>query len=59
MFKEGAEMTKRKRKIARRLPAKPDSPPPQPDFLARLKKIYKKPMGVTGADLVSSKRDRF
>ena len=59
MFKEGVGMTKRKRKITRRLPAKPDSAAPQPDFLARLKKIYKKPLKVTGADLVSSERDRF
>jgi hypothetical protein len=48
-------MTKRKRKVARLYYAKPC----RPDFLARLKKIYKKPLKVAGVDLICSERDRF
>jgi hypothetical protein len=53
-FKRGIEMIKRKRNIARL-----HSAPPRPDFLARLKKIYKKTLKTTGADLVAFDRDRF
>jgi len=53
-FKRGVEMIKRKRKIARLYSA-----PTRPDFLARLKKIYKKTLKTTGADLVAFERDRF
>jgi hypothetical protein len=52
-------MTKRKRAITRLLRVEGDAAPPRPDFLARLKKIYKKTLKVSGADLVSSERDRF
>jgi len=53
-FKRRVEITKRKRKIARLYSA-----PPRPDFLARLKKIYKKTLKTSGADLVAFDRDRF
>jgi hypothetical protein len=53
-FKKGVEMIKRKRKTARSYSA-----PPRPDFLARLKKIYKKTLKTAGADLVAFDRDRF
>jgi antitoxin (DNA-binding transcriptional repressor) of toxin-antitoxin stability system len=61
LLSEGQEIhiTKRKRTIARLLPAQPNVAPQRPDFLARLKKIYKKTLKVAGADLVSSERDRF
>jgi len=51
-------MTKRKRNIARLVPEQPNSAPPRPDFLARLKKIYKKTLKVAGSNLISSERDK-
>ena len=60
-LREGEEIqiTKRKRVIARLVPAKPAVPSRRPDFLARLKKIYRgKPLKVSGAELVSRERDR-
>jgi hypothetical protein len=53
---------KHKRVVARLLPppAKPVAPSHHPDFLGRLKKIYRgKSLKVTGAELVSLERDRF
>ena len=61
LLREGEEIqiTKRKRVIARLVPAKPAVPSRRPDFLARLKKIYRgKPLKVSGAELVSRERDR-
>ncbi len=62
LLREGEEIqiTKRKRIIARLVPAKPTVPSQRPDFLARLKKIYRgKPLKVTGAELVSRERGRY
>jgi antitoxin (DNA-binding transcriptional repressor) of toxin-antitoxin stability system len=61
MLSEGQEIhiTKRKRIVARLLPAQADSAPQRPDFLARLKKLYKKTLKVSGAELVAAERDRF
>ncbi len=62
LLREGEEIqiTKRKRAIARLLPIKRAIPPRRPDFLARLKKIYRgKPLKVTGAELVSRERGRY
>jgi antitoxin (DNA-binding transcriptional repressor) of toxin-antitoxin stability system len=61
MLSDGQEIqiTKRKRTVARLLPPQPDAAPERPDFLARLKKLYKKTLKVSGADLVASERDRF
>jgi antitoxin (DNA-binding transcriptional repressor) of toxin-antitoxin stability system len=59
---EGQEVqiTKRKRIIARLLPVQPAMSPRRPDFLARLKKLYRgKPLKVTAAELLSSERGRF
>jgi antitoxin (DNA-binding transcriptional repressor) of toxin-antitoxin stability system len=57
---EEVQITKRKRIIARLLPATPNSSPRRPDFLARLKKLYRgKPLKVTNAELLSSERGRF
>src|SRR5258708_23139783 len=61
LLREGQEIqiTKRKRVIARLIPAKRAVPSRRPDFLARLKKIYRgKPLKVSGAELVSRERDR-
>ena len=56
---EEVEITKRKRTIARLLPVKLALPARRPDFLARLKKIYRgKPLRVSGAELLSRERDR-
>jgi transposase len=35
------------------------SKPAVPDFLARLKKIYRKKMKVTGAEIIARDRDGF
>ncbi len=62
LLREGEEIqiTKRKRVIARLIPAKPAILSLRPDFLARLKKIYRgKPLQVTGAELVSLERVRY
>lgn len=57
---EEIQITKRKRIIARLLPVRPTASPKRPDFLARLKKLYRgKPLKVTGAELLSSVRGRF
>ena len=62
LLREGQEIqiTKRRRVIARLIPAKPAVPSQRPDFLARLKKIYRgKLLKVSGAELVSRERGRF
>jgi len=62
LLSEGEEVhiTKRKRVVARLLPAAPRGRPHRPDFLARLKKLYRgKPLKVTAADLLSAERDRY
>lgn len=61
LLSEGEEIkiTKRKRIIARLLPADHTVIHRRPDFLARLKKIYKVPLKVSGAELLSSERDRY
>jgi antitoxin (DNA-binding transcriptional repressor) of toxin-antitoxin stability system len=57
---EEVQITKRKRIIARLLPVTPNSSPRRPDFLARLKKLYRgKPLKVSSAELLSSERGRF
>lgn len=62
LLDEGQEIqiTKRKRIIARLLPAQPSALPCRPDFLARLKKIYgRKALKVSGAQLLSRERARY
>lgn len=57
---EEIQITKRSRVIARLVPAEPVIPSRRPDFLARLKKIYRgKPLKVTGAEIVSRERGRY
>lgn len=61
LLREGEEIqiTRRKRVIARLMPAKPAVPSRRPDFLARLSKIYRgKRMKVSGAELVAQERGR-
>ena len=61
LLREGEEVqiTKRKRVIARLMPVQPVAPSLRPDFLARLKKIYRgRLLKVSGAELVSRERDR-
>jgi antitoxin (DNA-binding transcriptional repressor) of toxin-antitoxin stability system len=62
LLRDGQELqvTKRGKMIARLLPVNPAAPARLPDFLARLKKIYRgKPLKLTGAELLSRERDRF
>ncbi|MFZ0886002.1 MAG: hypothetical protein WAN14_21545 [Candidatus Acidiferrales bacterium] len=62
LLRDGQELqvTKRGKMIARLLPVNPAAPARRPDFLARLKKIYRgKPLQVTGVELLSRERDRF
>lgn len=61
LLREGEEIqiTKRKRVIARLVPAKAAVPSRRPDFMARLNKLYRgKPLKVSGAELVSRDRER-
>jgi antitoxin (DNA-binding transcriptional repressor) of toxin-antitoxin stability system len=61
LLQEGEEVqiTKRKRVIARLVPATPPSAPALPNFMARLKRIYGgRKRKVTGADLLSEERER-
>lgn len=61
LLREGEEIqiTKRQRVIARLTPCPPTTPP-LPDFLGRLKALYKnKPLKVSGAELLARERGRF
>jgi antitoxin (DNA-binding transcriptional repressor) of toxin-antitoxin stability system len=62
LLRQGQEIqiTKRRRVIARLVPERDEKALEIPDFLARLKKIYGKPLKVTGAEIISKDReDRF
>lgn len=61
LLREGKEVqvTKRRRVIARLVPTEQAAPPRLPDFLGRLRRIYRgKPLRVSGADLVVEERGR-
>jgi antitoxin (DNA-binding transcriptional repressor) of toxin-antitoxin stability system len=59
LLKQGDEIqiTKRKRVIARLIPERGNHDPAMPDFLARMKKIYPKPLKVTGAEIIARDRE--
>lgn len=62
LLRQGQEIqiTKRKRVIARLVPERDPKAPELPDFLARLRKIFDKPLKVSGAELIAKDReDRF
>lgn len=62
LLREGEEIqvTKRKRVIAHLVPAETPRPARLPDFLARLKKLYRKgPLKITGAKRIAEERDRY
>lgn len=62
LLREGQkiEITKRRRVIARLLPANPVISRRRPDFLARLRSIYgAKTLKVSGAELLAKERDRY
>lgn len=62
LLREGNEIqiTKRKRVIARLVPAAAPARLKRPDFLARLKKVHGgKRQKVTGAQLIAEERDRY
>ena len=62
LLQEGEEIqiTKRRRVVARLIPAPPSQPPVRPDFLARLKRIYGgKQLAISGSDLLARERERF
>jgi antitoxin (DNA-binding transcriptional repressor) of toxin-antitoxin stability system len=54
---EEIQITKRRRVIARLIPESEKKNPEMPDFLARLKKIYRKPLKVTGAEIIARDRE--
>lgn len=61
LLREGEEIqiTRRKRTIAHLVPAEPPAVPPRPDFLARLRKLYKgRVLRTTGAEILAAERDR-
>ncbi len=56
---EEIEITKRKRVIARLLPAR-SAASRRPDFLARLRTIYgERSLEISGAQLLAEERDRY
>ncbi len=62
LLREGKEIaiTKRRRVIARLLPAKRTAAARRPDFVARLRKIYgSKNLKVSGAELLAKERGRY
>ena len=62
LLREGEEIqiTKRRRVIAKLIPTKPTEPCRAPDFLARVKALYRnKSLKVTGAEIISRERDRY
>jgi antitoxin (DNA-binding transcriptional repressor) of toxin-antitoxin stability system len=58
---EEIQITKRRRVIARLVPERPENEKKKmPDFLARVRRIYgDKVLAVSGADLISSDRNRY
>jgi antitoxin (DNA-binding transcriptional repressor) of toxin-antitoxin stability system len=56
---EAVQITKRKRVIGTLTPAEPSPPANPPDFLARARKIWKKPFPVSTAELLERERDRY
>lgn len=61
LLREGEEVqiTRRKRAIAHLVPAEPPTAPHRPDFLARLRKLYKgRVLKTTGGELLAAERDR-
>jgi antitoxin (DNA-binding transcriptional repressor) of toxin-antitoxin stability system len=62
LLQEGEEIaiTKRKRVIARLIPAQPQPSSKRPDFLARLKRIYgRKTLRASGVELLRRERNRY
>jgi antitoxin (DNA-binding transcriptional repressor) of toxin-antitoxin stability system len=58
LLREGEEIQITKREIVPLVREKPATPARRPDFLARLKKIYRgKPLKLRGAELISRERD--
>ena len=57
---EEIQITKRRRVIARLVPESEEVAKKMPDFMARVRRIYgDKMLAVSGADLISSDRDRY
>jgi antitoxin (DNA-binding transcriptional repressor) of toxin-antitoxin stability system len=57
---EEVQITKRRRVIARLVPERPEGEKKMPDFMARVRRIYGgKVLAVSGAELISSDRDRY
>ncbi|HMD17604.1 MAG TPA: hypothetical protein VKH18_13150 [Terriglobales bacterium] len=58
---EEIQITKRRRVIARLVPERPENEKKKmPDFQARVRRIYgDKVLAVSGADLISSDRNRY
>ncbi len=55
---QAVEITKRKRLIARIVPAGPSAPSDFPDFQTRAKKLFgKKKLKISGAELIRRERD--
>ena len=57
---EEIQSTKRRRVIARLVPKSAEAPRKVPDLQARVRRIYgDNVLAVSGADLISSDRDRY
>jgi antitoxin (DNA-binding transcriptional repressor) of toxin-antitoxin stability system len=56
---ETVQITKRKRVVGTLSPPEPPAAPQMPDFMARMKKIRKRPLKISWAELVAQDRDRY
>lgn len=60
MLREGEEIeiTKRKRAIARLIPIAAKKKPKRPDFMGRLRRMYRGKLKVSGTELLAQERER-
>ena len=56
---ETVQITRRKRVVGTLFLPAPPAHPPIPDFMARLKKTWKKPLPVTWAEILAEDQDRY
>lgn len=57
---EEIEIVKRKKVIAKLVPVRPDLPPPMPDFLGRMRRIWgDRILEPSNAELLAAERERF
>lgn len=57
---EEIEIVKRKKVIAKLVPVRPNAPPPMPDFLGRMRRIWgDRILEPSNVELLAAERERF